>query len=224
MQVLLLIQRISNQPKSSKDENNTFIHTLINPSLLFTTFRYKYEEYKETADWLLSRTEQRPKVAIICGSGLGTLADLMDDKTVLHYKDIPGFPSSTGKFYLTDCSELELRRKLFITKCVCCAVQGHAGQLVFGKLQGRECVCMKGRFHFYEGYDIQTVSCCLFYQAGGACWSELVSYCLFSSAKSFLLHLKTQRCWWRWDGKYSDWHCNPSNGCCVLGLHQSTVQ
>lgn len=42
---------------------------------------------------------------------------------------------------------------------MCVAVQGHAGQLVFGKLQGRECVCMQGRFHFYEGYSIQTVSC-----------------------------------------------------------------
>ncbi|XP_075898825.1 purine nucleoside phosphorylase 6 [Nelusetta ayraudi] len=94
--------------------------------------RYQYEEYKETADWLLSHAEQRPKVAIICGSGLGSLADLMVDKTVFPYKDIPNFPVST--------------------------VQGHAGQLVFGKLQGRECVCMQGRFHFYEGYSIQTVT------------------------------------------------------------------
>ncbi|XP_008288805.1 purine nucleoside phosphorylase 6 [Stegastes partitus] len=94
--------------------------------------RYKYEEYKETADWLLSHTEKRPKVAIICGSGLGGLADLLDDKTVFPYKEIPRFPTST--------------------------VQGHAGQLVFGKLQDCECVCMQGRFHFYEGYDIHTVT------------------------------------------------------------------
>ncbi|KAF0041540.1 hypothetical protein F2P81_007438 [Scophthalmus maximus] len=94
--------------------------------------RYTHEEYKETADWLLAHTEQRPKVAIICGSGLGSLADLLEDKTVFPYKDIPRFPTST--------------------------VPGHAGQLVFGKLQGRECVCMQGRFHFYEGYDIQTVT------------------------------------------------------------------
>uniref|UniRef100_UPI0037E978BA purine nucleoside phosphorylase 6 n=1 Tax=Semicossyphus pulcher TaxID=241346 RepID=UPI0037E978BA len=94
--------------------------------------RYSYEEYKETADWLLAHTEQRPKVAIICGSGLGGLAELLVDKTVFPYKDIPRFPTST--------------------------VQGHAGQLVFGKLQGRECVCMQGRFHFYEGYSIQMVT------------------------------------------------------------------
>lgn len=95
-------------------------------------FRYTYEEYKETADWLLAQTEQRPKVAIICGSGLGSLADLLDDKTVFPYKNIPHFPTST--------------------------VPGHAGQLVFGKLQGRDCVCMQGRFHFYEGYSIHTVT------------------------------------------------------------------
>ncbi|XP_070829036.1 purine nucleoside phosphorylase 6 isoform X1 [Chaetodon trifascialis] len=94
--------------------------------------RYSFEEYKETADWLLAHTEQRPKVAIICGSGLGSLADLLDDKTVFPYKDIPHFPIST--------------------------VQGHAGQLVFGRLRGCECVCMQGRFHFYEGYNIHTVT------------------------------------------------------------------
>ncbi|CAJ1057503.1 purine nucleoside phosphorylase 6 [Xyrichtys novacula] len=94
--------------------------------------RHSFEECKKTADWLLDNTKQRPKVAIICGSGLGGLAELLDDKTVFPYKDIPHFPVST--------------------------VQGHAGQLVFGKLQGRECVCMQGRFHFYEGYNMQTVT------------------------------------------------------------------
>ncbi|XP_062244983.1 purine nucleoside phosphorylase 6 [Platichthys flesus] len=94
--------------------------------------RYSYEEYKETADWLRDHTEQRPKVAIICGSGLGGLADLLQNKTVLSYEKIPHFPVST--------------------------VPGHAGKLVFGSLQGHECVCMQGRFHFYEGYAMQTVT------------------------------------------------------------------
>ncbi|XP_047211090.1 purine nucleoside phosphorylase 6 [Girardinichthys multiradiatus] len=93
---------------------------------------YSYEQYNETADWLMTQTEKRPKVAIICGSGLGGLAELLDDKIIFPYKDIPRFPTST--------------------------VQGHAGQLVFGKLQGCECVCMQGRFHFYEGYNIHTVT------------------------------------------------------------------
>ncbi|CAG5958444.1 unnamed protein product [Menidia menidia] len=93
---------------------------------------YSYEDYRETADWLLAHTEKRPKVAIICGSGLGGLAELLEDKNAFPYEDIPRFPTST--------------------------VQGHAGRLVFGRLQGCECVCMQGRFHFYEGYNTHTVT------------------------------------------------------------------
>ncbi|KTG34494.1 hypothetical protein cypCar_00005187 [Cyprinus carpio] len=93
---------------------------------------YSYEEYKETADWLLANTDTRPKVAIICGSGLGGLADLLDKKKAFPYDKIPHFPHST--------------------------VQGHKGQLVFGELNGKQCVCMQGRFHFYEGYNIATVT------------------------------------------------------------------
>ena len=48
---------------------------------------------------------------------------------------------------------------MIVCVCVCVAVQGHAGQLVFGTLQGKHCVCMQGRFHLYEGYSIQKVSC-----------------------------------------------------------------
>ncbi|KAM7405544.1 hypothetical protein PAMP_012803 [Pampus punctatissimus] len=92
---------------------------------------YSYEVYKETADWLKAHTEQPPEVAIIRGSGLGGLADLLDDTTVFPYKDIPRFPTST--------------------------VPGHVGQLAFGKLRGRECVCIQGQFHLYEGYNIHTV-------------------------------------------------------------------
>ncbi|XP_061773426.1 purine nucleoside phosphorylase 6 isoform X2 [Nerophis ophidion] len=93
---------------------------------------FSYEDYKETADWLLAHANKQPKVAVICGSGIGGLADLLEDKIVFPYQNIPRFPTST--------------------------VTGHAGQLVFGKLQGQECVCMQGRFHFYEGYNLQTVT------------------------------------------------------------------
>lgn len=63
--------------------------------------RYGYKEYKETADWLLAHTEQRPKVAVICGSGLCSLVDLLSDKTAFPYEEIPNFPVSTGRFSLT---------------------------------------------------------------------------------------------------------------------------
>ncbi|XP_033897672.3 purine nucleoside phosphorylase 6 [Acipenser ruthenus] len=93
---------------------------------------YAFEDYKETADWLLAQTELRPKVAVICGSGLGAFAELLENQTAIPYKDIPHFPQST--------------------------VQGHAGRLVFGEFDGKPCVCMQGRFHFYEGYHISKVT------------------------------------------------------------------
>ncbi|XP_014816244.1 PREDICTED: purine nucleoside phosphorylase [Calidris pugnax] len=94
--------------------------------------RNRYEVYKETADWLRARTDQRPKTAIICGSGLGGLADVLENKTVFPYEDIPNFPRST--------------------------VAGHVGRLVFGELNGQPCVCMQGRFHYYEGYSVSTIT------------------------------------------------------------------
>ncbi|KAL0978210.1 hypothetical protein UPYG_G00167520 [Umbra pygmaea] len=87
-----------------------------------------HEDYQRTASWLLSHTEHRPKVAIICGSGLGMLADALKCQDSFPYSDIPGFPQST--------------------------VQGHAGRLVFGELKGKTCVCMQGRFHMYEGHSL----------------------------------------------------------------------
>ncbi|XP_067904725.1 purine nucleoside phosphorylase 4a [Heterodontus francisci] len=91
-----------------------------------------YETYQETAEWLLSRTKHRPKVAIICGSGLGMLAEALVNQETFKYSDVPNFPQST--------------------------VQGHAGQLVFGELKGKACVCMQGRFHMFEGYPLVKVT------------------------------------------------------------------
>lgn len=58
--------------------------------------RYTYEQYKETAEWLQANTKERPRVAVICGSGLGGLASLLKDQVVIKYTDIPNFPQSTG--------------------------------------------------------------------------------------------------------------------------------
>ncbi|CAL8377976.1 purine nucleoside phosphorylase 5a [Gadus morhua] len=93
---------------------------------------FTYEDCKATADWLLAQTDVRPLVGIVCGSGLGGLADMLKDQVAFNYKDIPNFPQST--------------------------VHGHAGRLVFGTLKGRDCVCMQGRFHLYEGYPIQKIT------------------------------------------------------------------
>jgi len=91
-----------------------------------------FEEYKHTTDWLLNQTNHRPKIAVICGSGLGLLADLVTNKQSFRYQDIPNFPVST--------------------------VAGHEGCLVFGTMKGKSCVFMQGRFHLYEGYSLCKVT------------------------------------------------------------------
>ncbi|MCS5420531.1 MULTISPECIES: purine-nucleoside phosphorylase [Psychrilyobacter] len=91
-----------------------------------------YSKVVETTNFLKETTEYRPKVAIVLGSGLGNLVDFIDEKMEIDYSDIPNFPVST--------------------------VAGHDGKLVFGKIGGIEVVAMKGRFHFYEGYEMKEVT------------------------------------------------------------------
>uniref|UniRef100_A0A4W4HBZ3 purine-nucleoside phosphorylase n=1 Tax=Electrophorus electricus TaxID=8005 RepID=A0A4W4HBZ3_ELEEL len=93
-----------------------------------------FDECKLTTEWLLSRTRHRPKIAVVCGSGLSLLAESVSNKQVFHYEDIPSFPVST--------------------------VPGHDGRLVFGYVKDKSCVFMQGRFHLYEGYSLcQGVYC-----------------------------------------------------------------
>ena len=87
---------------------------------------------EETALFLQERTSRRPKVGIILGTGLGNLATQITDKEEIPYNEIPHFPVST--------------------------VEGHSGKLIFGKLGNKEGRAMQGRFHFYEGYDMQKVT------------------------------------------------------------------
>lgn len=101
------------------------------PSLVAET-SYTFEIIADIADFLLTRTAIRPKIGIICGSGLGHLADNLRETTIFPYEDIPNFPVST--------------------------VSGHAGRMVFGKLNDVEVMCMQGRFHSYEGYALSTCS------------------------------------------------------------------
>ena len=83
------------------------------------------EKMKETEKYIRDRIKDIPKIAIILGSGLGSLADDIEDKVVIPYKDIPNFPVST--------------------------VVGHKGELIFGKLNSKPVIAMNGRFHYYEG-------------------------------------------------------------------------
>ena len=90
--------------------------------------RVDYEQCEEIRQFLSNRINISPKIGIICGSGLGGLAELISDPVTIDYKDIPHFPVST--------------------------VAGHKGALVFGDLAGAPVMCMKGRIHPYEGYSL----------------------------------------------------------------------
>ncbi|XP_055377033.1 purine nucleoside phosphorylase isoform X3 [Condylostylus longicornis] len=93
---------------------------------------YSYETIKEIADFLLEKTQLRPKIGIICGSGLNSLADRLENTDAFPYEEIPYFPIST--------------------------VEGHVGRMVFGYLNGVPVMCMQGRFHYYEGYPLAKCS------------------------------------------------------------------
>lgn len=87
---------------------------------------------KESATFLKERTNYKPQVGIILGTGLGGLVAEIEIEHSISYKDIPHFPVST--------------------------VEGHSGRLIFGNLGGKQVVAMQGRFHFYEGYSMEKVT------------------------------------------------------------------
>ena len=91
-----------------------------------------YSRAKTTADQLRDAIDTTPSIAMILGSGLGAVADELSNPTFIDYKDIPGFPVS--------------------------AVEGHAGRLVFGELDGVNVVVMQGRAHYYEGWSMREVT------------------------------------------------------------------
>lgn len=70
--------------------NRRWIHFVSSP------FRFAYEDYQRTAEWLRSHTTHRPQVAVICGSGLGGLTSKLTEAQVFDYSEIPNFPKSTG--------------------------------------------------------------------------------------------------------------------------------
>ena len=89
-------------------------------------------KFNETADFILEKTGDRPEVAIILGSGLGTLADKIENPIVIPYAKVPHFVQSTAI--------------------------GHKGNLIYGTLNGRKVIAMQGRFHYYEGYGMEQVT------------------------------------------------------------------
>lgn len=87
---------------------------------------------KETANFIANKVSDMPKTAIILGTGLGELVNHIKITDEIAYHDIPNFPVST--------------------------VEGHSGKLIFGQLGNKRIMAMQGRFHFYEGYNMQLVT------------------------------------------------------------------
>ncbi len=90
-----------------------------------------YEKAVEAARFIKSKYEKKIKVALVLGSGLGAFAEEVENTVIIPYEEIPHFARST--------------------------VQGHAGRLVLGEVNGVAVTVQQGRFHYYEGYDIQQV-------------------------------------------------------------------
>lgn len=91
-----------------------------------------FDQIEEAKNFIQKKISTSPKVGIICGTGMGSLADRPEGLVKIPYGDIPHFPIST--------------------------VESHAGFLCFGKLADKDAVVMQGRFHRYEGYSIQQVT------------------------------------------------------------------
>ncbi|HNY43607.1 MAG: purine-nucleoside phosphorylase [Bacteroidota bacterium] len=89
------------------------------------------EIIKDTVSYIKTHIQVEPEIGIVLGTGLGGLVKEIDIHTSLSYEKIPNFPIST--------------------------VEGHSGKLIFGKLGGKNVVAMQGRFHYYEGYDMNQV-------------------------------------------------------------------
>ena len=88
--------------------------------------------YQKSADYLKEKFRETPEIGIILGSGLQSLADQLENPISVPYAEIPEFLISTNP--------------------------SHAGRMVFGKLAGKNIVCMQGRFHSYEGYSMQQLA------------------------------------------------------------------
>ena len=91
-----------------------------------------YEKIKQTTAYIKSKTNFKPQIGIVLGSGLGNLGNQIEEIFSIEYSDIPNFPDST--------------------------VKGHHAKLIFGKFGGKNVVAMQGRFHYYEGHSIKNIS------------------------------------------------------------------
>ena len=109
----------------------SFDQTLRPARLCGKLFLMSYENAVEAAEFIKSKYSSEIKTALVLGSGLGAFADEVENAVRIPYEQIPHFARST--------------------------VEGHAGQLVLGEIKGTRVAVQQGRFHYYEGYDMEHV-------------------------------------------------------------------
>lgn len=90
------------------------------------------KKVREAAEYIKTKVENKPEIAIVLGSGLHGIADSLENSSSISYSEIPNFPISTAP--------------------------GHKGELMFGKISGKNVLLMNGRFHYYEGYTMKEVT------------------------------------------------------------------
>ncbi len=90
------------------------------------------ERVRETVEAIRARTDAAPRTALVLGSGLGALAEQVEDACSIPYEALPHWRSSTAP--------------------------GHSGRLLLGRLEGRVVACLQGRLHYYEGYSMEEIT------------------------------------------------------------------
>lgn len=90
------------------------------------------QQVEEAVAFLAARLPEKPRIALVLGTGLSGLGERLTDALVIPYREIPHFPRTT--------------------------VESHAGNLVFGRLRGKAVVVLQGRFHYYEGYSCRELT------------------------------------------------------------------
>ncbi len=94
--------------------------------------QFTMDFYQKSVDFILPKLRERPKIGIILGSALGSIADNVEDKIVIPYKNIPNLLISTAP--------------------------SHKGEYVFGRIAGQPVMLCSGRFHHYEGYSYEQLA------------------------------------------------------------------
>lgn len=92
---------------------------------------FTLDEIDETSNIIRERIKETPQISMILGSGLGSLAESVEDPTFIDYQELPHWPVST--------------------------VIGHKGRLVIGRLENQNVMIMQGRTHYYEGYSMTEI-------------------------------------------------------------------